>query len=218
MKSHHAQAHGTSIAGYNYTCHWCGESGRKRQIDDRDDHQFCSTGCYHEWRKETLVGENSPVWEGKTVTVNCDWCGGETEKAQCRLQKNQRAFCSQDCHGQWLSENNTGRSNPQWEGRLNDVDCDQCGTTFKRDPSKLERNTHNFCCKQCYSEWMSDHRTGENHPRWKEGRRLSYGPNWHKNAKSGWRKMVKCASCVDSTTTSMWNCMAANFMFTIFNH
>jgi len=116
MRSHHKQAHGESIAGFEFTCHHCGETGKKSQIDDRDDHQFCSTECYHEWRAETLVGENSPMWEGRTVTVCCDSCGCSVEKAAIRLEQNERSFCSTKCHGDWLSENRTGSDAPQWKG------------------------------------------------------------------------------------------------------
>jgi 5-methylcytosine-specific restriction endonuclease McrA len=116
MRSHHKQAHGESIAGFEFTCEWCGEDGVKSQIDDRDDHQFCSTGCYHEWRAETLVGDNSPVWEGRTIVVECEWCGEPTEKAMVRYEKNEHAFCSRRCHGDWVSKNRHGPNSPLWRG------------------------------------------------------------------------------------------------------
>lgn len=103
MRSHHKQVHGESISGFEYTCEWCGGSGIKSQIDDRDAHQFCSTECYHEWRVETLVGEQSPVWQGRTVVVKCDQCGESVEKQLIHIENNKRVFCSNECHAQHMS-------------------------------------------------------------------------------------------------------------------
>lgn len=179
MRSHHAQAHGESIAGFEFTCEWCGKEGVKQQIDDRDDHQFCSKDCYQEWRSENLTGEDSPMWEGRTVAVECDWCGEDTEKAKVRLEENEHAFCSRDCHGEWISANQSGQDNPQWVGRDVAVECEQCGTEFDRDPNKVERNEHQFCSKDCYSEWMEENLRGPDHPRWVEdSNHLNYGGSW----------------------------------------
>lgn len=179
MKTHHAQVHGESIAGFEYTCDWCGESGTKRQIDEDDDHQFCSKECYGEWKSENLVGEDSPAWEGRTIVVECEWCGSDTEKAAVRYEKNERAFCSMECHGAWKSKNHSGENHPRWVGRLVDIACDQCGSAFKQDPSKIERNERNFCSKSCYSSWMSENNRGEDHPRWVENPdHISYGGSW----------------------------------------
>lgn len=121
MRSHHKQAHGESIAGFEYTCHWCDKSGVKSQINDRDEHQFCSTECYHNWRAETLVGEDSPAWEGRTVMKKCDNCGEETVKNMVNVEKRNNVFCSQACHSEFMSGTYDGPSfarksyGPNWE-------------------------------------------------------------------------------------------------------
>lgn len=103
MRSHHKQAHGESIAGFEYTCEWCGESGVKSQINDRDEHQFCGQECYHAWRAENLVGENSPAWEGRKAVVQCDTCGVRTEKHMVNLEKRDNVFCSKECHDEHMA-------------------------------------------------------------------------------------------------------------------
>jgi hypothetical protein len=44
------------------------------------------------------------------------------------------------------------------------VECDNCGATLRRWPSHISE--HNFCDRSCHSEWMADHKTGKNHPRY----------------------------------------------------
>jgi len=147
MRSHHTQAHGESIAGYDYTCEWCGERGTKSQIDDRDDHQFCSTECYHTWRRNTLVGEESPAWEGKTVKKDCEWCGQSVVKQLAHIEGNERAFCNQDCHGNWLSENRRGENATRWKGG---IDLDYGPNWGRKRQMRLEEDNHS--CVVCGME------------------------------------------------------------------
>jgi endogenous inhibitor of DNA gyrase (YacG/DUF329 family) len=196
MRSHHKQAHGESIAGFEYTCEWCGESGVKRQIDDYDDHQFCSKECYHSWQSEVLSGENSPAWEGRTLVVDCDYCGESTEKAAVNYENNEHAFCSRRCHADWMSENKRGENATMWDGGDVEVECGCCGSVFKTQPAKAKRNSNNFCSRDCYGEWISNNVTGEDHPRWVGGRSITYGPNWHKKRKERMEKDgYECVVC-----------------------
>lgn len=45
--------------------------------------------------------------------------------------------------------------------------CDNCGESYRNYPSNETGDTH-FCGMGCYAEWQSKHRTGENHPTWKD--------------------------------------------------
>lgn len=201
MKSHHAQKHGESIAGYEYTCEWCGKDGRKRQIDDRDDHQFCSQSCYHEWRADTLVGENSPVWEGRQITVECDYCNSGVEKHAVNVEKTENNFCDQDCHSRWKAENQTGEDNPVYNPESHkSVECANCSDKITKPVWKVERNERCFCNKDCYSEWQSENQRGENHPRWVVGTQtVSYGGTWPKQRRKRLRKDDhECVVCSQS--------------------
>jgi len=167
MKVHHAKTHGESIAGITITCDYCGDTAEKNQRKKRNDHDFCSRDCFNKWQSENLSGENSHLWEGKTITVDCDWCGESTEKKTCNYEENEKAFCSHECHGEWISENQTGEDNPLFDPSLT-VECYWCGKEHQKAAEKIERNERNFCSMECTSKWQSDYRRGENHPRWKE--------------------------------------------------
>lgn len=199
MKTHHAQAHGESIAGVTIVCDYCGKESHKRQKKKRNNHEFCSRGCYNNWQSEELSGENSPIWEGRRIVVECDQCGSETEKHAVNYEKNENAFCDPQCHGEWISENNVGKNNPQFKPELT-VECDWCGKEHQKSSEKIERNERNFCGNGCRGEWQSKTRRGENHPRWIENTtRISYGGFWQKQRKKRLeRDGYECVICKKS--------------------
>jgi len=183
MKSHHAQTHGESIAGVDIICDYCGEKAHKRQKKKRNDHEFCSRECYNNYQSEELSGENSPHWEGRQITVKCDWCNTETKKHAINYENNENAFCSIECHGQWVSENNCGENNHMFKPE-NTVECEVCGKEHQKSVSKRSRNDNHFCSMGCRGEWISQNRRGENHPRWIENNNsISYGGTWKQKRK-----------------------------------
>jgi 5-methylcytosine-specific restriction endonuclease McrA len=196
MKSHHAQAHGESIAGVTIVCDYCGEQAEKRQKKARNDHEFCSRDCYNNWQSEELSGENSHAWEGRRLTVECDWCGDSTEKHAVNYEKNERAFCTPSCHGEWISEHNTGENNPRFNPDLT-VSCEWCGKEHQKSQNKIERNEKHFCSMNCRGEWQSENRRGRNHPRWiEDNNRISYGGYWEKQRKKRLKRdSHECVVC-----------------------
>jgi 5-methylcytosine-specific restriction endonuclease McrA len=42
------------------------------------------------------------------------------------------------------------------------VTCDNCGAELRRWPSHI--NDNNFCDRDCHGEWLSEHKTGTDHP------------------------------------------------------
>lgn len=56
------------------------------------------------------------------------------------------------------------------------VECDWCGKSIERKPSKIGIFKHCFCNQKCFGEWQSVHKTGGNHPSWS-------------------RQKVKCDTC-----------------------
>lgn len=47
--------------------------------------------------------------------------------------------------------------------------CKQCGKEFKAIPARVKAGKDKFCCKDCYSQWLSENTKGENSPSWKGG-------------------------------------------------
>lgn len=101
------------------------------------------------------------------VTVECVWCG-ETKEVWPSRERD-RNFCDTECQGAWRSENLTGDDHWGWEGGKITVECDWCGQTKETWPSKADAYDQQFCSDDCHSAWTSEHRTGQNHPRWKGG-------------------------------------------------
>lgn len=80
------------------------------------------------------------------VEKSCEWCGETMEVLASRLKRDGQRFCSQDCHGSWLSENVVGENHHQWQGgtlnyggkwwevrrdalKRDDHSCQRCGRT-----------------------------------------------------------------------------------------
>lgn len=96
-------------------CEICGEAF--------DYYPFEKPGLYcpgcvgtEDWRHEPdNSGENSPLWTGGPVELDCDTCGTAFERQPGDIES-ERVFCSRDCQRAWLSEAFTGERHPNWAG------------------------------------------------------------------------------------------------------
>jgi len=81
-----------------------------RPACDFEKHQylFCSRQC----KDEFTTGENHPLWDASERS--CDVCG----KVFFASKSSPQHFCSRECYGLWLSENNCGENNPTWRGGI----------------------------------------------------------------------------------------------------
>ena len=104
----------------------------------------------------------------------CLECG----KQFTSMDKKQK-FCSSVCMGKWRSKNYTGENNPltgrkrydlmgEKSPRYNreEVLCDYCGKPIKVVKSKIEKEDHHFCNRECQSKWQSENWKGKNSPNW----------------------------------------------------
>lgn len=104
----------------------------------------------------------------KREIVNCEVCGSEKEIPQCQYEKADRFFCGSDCRGKWNSENNTGKSNPSWDGGKVEIECRSCGDTFEVTPSEKDYRKH--CSKECYTRSMSSEYVGSDASNYQGGK------------------------------------------------
>lgn len=73
--------------------------------------------------------------------------------------------------------------------------CENCGIAFLISPWELNKN-RKFCSIKCHGEWLSKNIIGQNHPLWKGGISLHYGPNWNKQKKKALeRDDYSCQKC-----------------------
>lgn len=64
-----------------------------------------------------------------------------------------------------------------------EVNCDECGDSFKRPRCHLEREwtTHTFCSHKCHGNWREGRIKGPEHPQFNPDRHDEYGANWEES-------------------------------------
>lgn len=82
---------------------------------ERSEHFFCSDECKSKGQSELFSRGQNPNGS-KKKPVECDWCGCETQKLPRRIERSKKDFCSLECHGKWMSENQHGPNHHQWAG------------------------------------------------------------------------------------------------------
>lgn len=105
------------------SCEVCGkEFKRSPSAISYNKHQFCSRGCYYEWKKshpntenlgERPKGKDHYLWKEK-INVKCAFCGNEFKIYPFRL--NEAKYCSRKCYGNSLVIRLRGENNPYWKG------------------------------------------------------------------------------------------------------
>ena len=77
-------------------------------------------------------------------------------------------YCSRECYNRSLRE---GKS---IQRKRVTVECASCGKPVEKRPCEVRK--HNFCGKECYGQWLSANKVGENSNGWK-GRIEKICPN-----------------------------------------
>lgn len=62
----------------------------------------------------------------------------------------------------------TGEDNPRWNSVK--TECANCGSEVVRKQSAFDKYENHFCNGECYGEWVSENRLGQDHPRWTGGK------------------------------------------------
>jgi 5-methylcytosine-specific restriction endonuclease McrA len=71
------------------------------------------------------------------------------------------------------------------------VQCEKCGTTFRRTQAAVKRTKHHFCSARCSAEYQS----GERHHSYRGGERHRRGPGWEANRRECRERDKVCRSC-----------------------
>lgn len=100
------------------------------------------------------------------TVISCDYCGEDFNKKPSLIEKTDNDFCSNECRGQWNSENRSGENHPQYN-RIS-VNCTNCGDEKEVTPSHHEKVENHFCDPDCQAEY--EDRSEENNPSWKGGK------------------------------------------------
>lgn len=168
-------------------CDYCGEEFEQPQHKiDRNDNQFCSQDCYHDWRSEDW---EPPNWNGGKVDVECENCGDGFEVYPYRADS--ARFCSRKCKDGYMA-GKTGEDTPAWNGSKETFNCKICGCDFEEYPY---RNDREYCSEGCYREASKELFKGDNNPVWRGGWEWYYGANWDEQRKSAIDR--DCQTCQD---------------------
>lgn len=174
------------------TCENCGRAFERTASRVRDDgHAFCCVECMVKHTR----GEHNPNFAGGMKTIVCEECGRSVERLPCHANRCDHSYCSQACMG-IASRRRAGNNSALW--RSTEVKCDWCGASIWRPPSAIKGREHFFCDFNCYGEWCSAVRIGENCPSWRGGSPTwrYYGPNWRDmRERTLQRDEYRCCSC-----------------------
>lgn len=161
------------------SCSLCGKTiERPRSKLESQDRHFCSGDCWGTWLSRHRSGENAPAWDGGEVETICHNCGSVITRKRSHVEAASRVFCDYGCAAAWKEEYYTGENNPNWDGGLVSIECDQCGEVVKRKPNQVKRSEYSFCSRDCHGRWREENLTGEDHYRWAGGYTAYYGPSY----------------------------------------
>jgi hypothetical protein len=76
----------------------------------------------------------------------CDVCGNEFYRPESQTTGD-NTFCSKDCHGEWISQN---------ESEKVPVICEWCCDKVLKTPSQRQDRQNHFCSHECHGEWKLD--------------------------------------------------------------
>ena len=155
----------------------CTEPVRKTSAELEDsEHHHCSNECKYAGQSERYEGVGNP--RSTLEPVECDACGETILRARWERERYERVYCS-GC----------------WGDSQQPIECEWCGGTDWVWPARVE--IARFCGQECLDEWRAATQVGENHPRWRPGRRPEYyGPNWHEQRRRAIiRDQARCQDC-----------------------
>lgn len=109
-------------------CKHCGKPFRAEAAQIKKGRKFCSTDCYHAFRRETSNGISQPP-----IMLTCEQCGQSFRVHKYRAKT--ARFCSYECyHNSMCLDKVT-------------LTCLQCGKKFQVIESKAEETK--YCSMQC---------------------------------------------------------------------
>lgn len=161
--------------------------GRPPKRDEMLDDGPFSEGPYRRrygsWNDALREAGYEPVHvhNKERLEYECEVCGTVGKRLASRIPNGQQYYyCSNDCKYEHYEQRYSGEGNPSYDGGKQTVECAYCGEELKKKPSVVERKENLFCGMDCFSGWCSENRVEEEHPRWKGGGDLYYGPNWQR--------------------------------------
>lgn len=155
------------------------------------DSKYCSKQCMGKYFSENQIGFESANWQGGKLEKECLNCNQVFEVWPKRFKA---TYCSKKCMAEDYRSRFSGEENPNYN-RVQ-VECDYCSKKLLRIPYRIQNYDKHFCNFECEGDWLSENKTGENHPNWSGGYPDYYGENWiEQREKALIRDDYKCIIC-----------------------
>lgn len=140
-------------------CSQCGKQiERPPSKVERNDHFFCGSDCWNNWRKINMRGDGNPNFSTPAIDTTCTWCGVAIQRKPWKVGKDRRRFhfCCAEHRAKWHKKTFVGPDNQNWKGgnvkyygpnwndqkrlaRKRDGNiCRVCGTTAKKNGKALD--------------------------------------------------------------------------------
>lgn len=112
---------------------------------------------------------STQLWCVECLTKRCEVCG-KPITARNKSTFDKVRYCSLECkHIGWTREHQ-GKNAPNYKNGSRsetiDVVCSVCGKQISRQKCQAEKWDIHFCSGACRGKWQSEHRTGENNPKY----------------------------------------------------
>lgn len=127
------------MSNVKFTCQECGKDFEVYPSRAKKQPKFCSKECKYKNIRERETTNR--------VKVNCDNCGIEVVKYNCRLSNTDKHFCCMSCHDEYRS-------------KQIEIPCEECGNLFKAKVSRIEKQNPRYCSMKCRDKAFR----GENSP------------------------------------------------------
>lgn len=142
--------------------------------------------CGHDWTPLANRGKprvcarcKSYCWENPRKEVQkftCEVCGKERRFDPSALNRTSHHFCSMACYRVWRKGRFVGADHWNWKRQTEN--CVICGSTVHRYTRTIADHPEPTCSPKCRAQLMSRRMAGENHPMWRGGTEVYFGPGW----------------------------------------
>jgi len=180
------------------SCLICGRSFEVGPaVVKKDGGKYCSWDCSYEalrrFRKYSNDADNSAK-----VKCICVICNKEFYRNRSAVERGEGRTCSRKCMGKWRSRHCTGENGANWQGGCTiTIECEQCGEIFQTTKSRQRNGRGRFCSRDCFHEWYSLNKRGENNHLWRGGNIQQYPGDWREALRESIRERdgYECNMC-----------------------